>query len=438
MIDPGAADRFAAPSKVKRGVLLRRLKAWYDHARGGRTVLLGWILTRALMMIVFGLFESFIVGDVTYYWRKIAAMLDVGLAHTLTEYPTPVAWILSLPYAIAAGDKIGYVVAFVVLMMLLDAGFTYLLWRTAGRGHDRAITFWLLFVLFIGPLAYLRFDMLPAVLAGAALLFARRRAWVTGALTGLGAAVKLWPALLLPAFLAYKPGRRVVAATFVGVGLGLAALSLLAAGWTRLISPLSWQSGRGLQIESIWAIPLMVARVLDPTRWPVALSRFQAYEVFGPGVGLFLGVSTVATVLGLLVIVALYVRAFRAGNPSAVAIGLAVLAIVAVMIVTNKTLSPQYLLWLGGPMAALLLDERLARARGEPRLAAGLSHQLLVLAALTQLVYPVLYDGYIGRHGQAGILLGTVADALRNLALLAFSVEVCWRAWRLLQPIRLE
>ena len=60
-------------------------------------------------------------------------------------------------------------------------------------------------MLLIGPLSYLRFDILPAVLAGAALLYARRVPWVTGALTGLGAAIKLWPALLWLAFLAHKP-----------------------------------------------------------------------------------------------------------------------------------------------------------------------------------------------------------------------------------------
>ena len=64
--------------------------------------------------------------------------------------------------------------------------------------------FWLLFVFLIGALCYLRFDMLPAVLAGGALLAARRRPWVTGALTGLGAAIKLWPALLIPSFLSYR------------------------------------------------------------------------------------------------------------------------------------------------------------------------------------------------------------------------------------------
>ena len=94
-----------------------------------------------------------------------------------------------------------------VFMLALDAAFTFALYRTARPDRTTcAIDFWLLFVLLIGPLSYLRFDVLPAVLAGGALLAARRRPWVTGALTGLGAAIKLWPALLIAAFLRLPTG----------------------------------------------------------------------------------------------------------------------------------------------------------------------------------------------------------------------------------------
>ena len=80
------------------------------------------------------------------------------------------------------------------------------------------------------------------------------------------------------------------------VGFGLAAVSLLAGGMTRLFSPLTWQSDRGLQIESVWSIPLMVARAVRPDVWIVETSPYQAYEIFGPGVGFWVGVSNVATV----------------------------------------------------------------------------------------------------------------------------------------------
>jgi len=394
-------------------------------------IVIGWLITRVLMLGILAGFERFVVGDVFYYHRKINALFTAGLDRTLYEYPTPVVWILALPYGVSFGSRRGYLIAFIVLMLALDAVFTYALWRSTGRRHDTSIDFWLIFVLLIGPLSYLRFDMLPAVLAGGALLAARHKPWVTGALTGLGAAVKLWPALLIGAFLSYRSDRRPVGLAFVIVGFGLALISLIFGGWARLISPLTWQSDRGLQIESIWATPLMLARAASPDQWLVDISQYQAYEIFGPGVDVWIVISNLATLLGLTMIILLTIRAFRHNGSTPVAIGFVVVATVAIMTITNKTLSPQYLLWLGGPMAALMVLRPNASVDEQPAIN-RMAGQLLILALLTQLVYPLFYDGYLGRNGQLMIILSTVVTAIRNLALVVFTVEACWLAWRML------
>jgi hypothetical protein len=410
---------------------MSRLVTWYDARRGPRMIVIGWLITRVLMLGILAGCERFVVGDVFYYHRKVNALLTAGLDRTLYEYPTPVVWILALPYGVAFGSRIGYLIAFIVLMLALDAVFTYALWRSTGRRHDTSIDFWLIFVLLIGPLSYLRFDMLPAVLAGGALLAARHKPWVTGALTGLGAAVKLWPALLIGAFLSYRSDRRPAGLAFVIVGFGLALISLIFGGWARLISPLTWQSDRGLQIESIWATPLMLARAASPDQWLVDISQYQAYEIFGPGVDVWIVISNLATLLGLTMIILLTIRAFRHNGSTPVAIGFVVVATVAIMTITNKTLSPQYLLWLGGPMAALMVLRPNASVDEQPAIN-RMAGQLLILALLTQLVYPLFYDGYLGRSGQLMIILSTGVTAIRNLALVVFTVEACWLAWRML------
>jgi hypothetical protein len=410
---------------------MSRLAAWYDAHRGPRTIVIVWISTRLLILVILTAFERFVTGDVFYYHRRINALFTTGLDRTLYEYPTPVVWILWLPYGASFGIRVGYLVAFIVLMLALDAVFCYTLWRSTGRRHDSAIDFWLIFAPLIGPLSYLRFDMLPAVLAGGALLATRRKPWVTGALTGLGAAIKLWPALLIGAFMSYKPDRRAACLAFIVVGFGLALISLIFGGWSRLMSPLIWQSDRGLQIESIWATPLMVGRAVMPDHWIIDMSQYQAYEVFGPGAETWVTISNVATLLGLAMIILLTVRAFRHDGSTPVAIGFVVLATVAIMIITNKTLSPQYLLWLGGPMATLLVFRQHARPE-EDRAIRRVAVQLLILALLTQLVYPVLYPGYLGRHGHAMIIISTVVTTIRNVALVVFTVEVCRMAWRML------
>ena len=410
---------------------MSRLVTWYDARRGPRMIVIGWLITRVLMLGILAGFERFVVGDVFYYHRKINALFTAGLDRTLYEYPTPVVWILALPYGAAFGSRVGYLIAFIVLMLALDAVFTYALWRSTRRRHDTSIDFWLIFVLLIGPLSYLRFDMLPAVLAGGALLAARHKPWITGALTGLGAAVKLWPALLIGAFLSYRSDRRPAGLAFVIVGFGLALISLIFGGWARLISPLTWQSDRGLQIESIWATPLMLARAVSPDQWLVDISQYQAYEIFGPGVEAWIVISNIATLLGLTMIIVLTVRAFRHNGSTPVAIGFVIVATVAIMTITNKTLSPQYLLWLGGPMAALMVLRPNASVDEQPAIN-RMAGQLLILALLTQLVYPLFYDGYLGRSGQMMIILSTVVTAIRNLALVVFTVEACWLAWRML------
>jgi hypothetical protein len=408
---------------------MSRLVAWYDAHRGPRMIVIGWLITRLLMLVILASFESFVVGDVYYYHRKINALFSAGLDRTLYEYPTPVVWILWLPYGASLGNRVGYLVAFIIFMLALDALFTYALWRSAGRRHDTAIDFWLIFVPLIGPLSYLRFDMLPAVLAGGALLAARRKPWVTGALTGLGAAIKLWPALLIGAFMSYRADRRPAGIAFVIVGFGLALISLIFGGWLRLISPLTWQSDRGLQIESIWATPLMLARAVKPDYWTVEMSRYQAYEIFGSGVDAWVMISNIATLFGLALIILLTIRAFRYDGSTPVAIGFVIVAIIAIMTITNKTLSPQYLLWLGGPMAALLAFRPQALPGEQPAIN-RMAGQLLILALLTQLVYPLLYDSYLGLQGHVMIIIATIVTAIRNLALVAFTVEACWLAWR--------
>jgi hypothetical protein len=101
------------------------------------------------------------------------------------------------------------------------------------------------------------------------------------------------------------------------------------------------------------------------------------------------------------------------------------------MIVTNKTLSPQYLLWLGGPGAALLLLRHRATPAERPAIR-HTAYALLALALLTHLVYPTLYNGLLGRTGPAMLVIATIVTAVRNLGLLAFTGYVVTRAWRFL------
>src|SRR5437870_12677910 len=106
--------------------MLGRVQDWFDRHGSGRTVILGWVLTRALMMLVFATLQWFvIVHDVYYYDLEISGLFHhVPLSQTLNEYPTPVVWFLAVPYVLVAGSQTGYGIAFIAAMMALDATFT--------------------------------------------------------------------------------------------------------------------------------------------------------------------------------------------------------------------------------------------------------------------------------------------------------------------------
>ena len=91
---------------------------------------------------------------------------------------------------------------------------------------------------------------------------------------------------------------------------------------------------------------------------------------------------------------------------------LTVLCVVLALIVSNKTLSPQYMVWLGGPVAVLLVHVRSgALLRHVHVLAAA----LVSLGALTQVTYPW------GTYGILAMPLGsgpeTAVLVLRNVGL---------------------
>ncbi len=400
------------------------------------TVVIAFVAARAFVFALWAGFKLTTQNDVLYYWHRIYLHVNGAPAsETLVEYPTPVIWLLELPYWLALQSRPGFVVAYVALMLLLDLVFAVALWRAGGAKRAQAVYFWILFTLMMGPTTYMRFDLIPAVLGGAALLalLPATRSRLSGALVGIGAAIKLWPALLWPAtFVGDRRQKRQASVGFWVTGATLALASLLYGGWGRLVSPLTWQSGRGLQIESIWAPIPMTVRAFRPGDFLVAVSKWQAFEIAGPGVWLMQQFSTLATVLGMALIAAAYWWWLRRGQRTVLEASLLMVLVITVTIVTNKTFSPQYMMWLGGPMAAMMIAS--GREPETPELSwrqvRSLSWWILGLTLATQLVYPIMYEPLV--HG--GWLMGAASAVLvgRNIAMVIFAVLVVGLTWRLL------
>jgi len=382
-----------------------------------------WLITRlAVIALWFGP-ENLVRGDVDYYFSSIQALFaGVPAAQVLTEYPTPVVWLLAVPYVLGAGTQTGFLAAFMTLFVALDGLILVMVWRTARRrgvNPAPAAWTWIAFVLAMGPITYLRLDLLTALCSVLAVVTLGRP--LAGAMTGAGATIKLWPAMLWPATMTDR--RQVVRSTlaFVVTGGALALASWLWAGWDRLVSPLTWQKNRGLQIESLWATPAMIARLADPAAYPIDLSEYHAFEVSGPMTPALLRASTYGMIVGGLLIVALYALWLRRSGRSLVQAGLLMVAVTAIMIVTNKTFSPQYLIWLAGPLAATL-----ALTPGSPapsrRLPRSAAVGTLLITVATQILYPLLYDYIIGYKDGPLVTVSYGLLVARNVSLACLTI----------------
>ncbi|MCL2471421.1 MAG: DUF2029 domain-containing protein [Propionibacteriaceae bacterium] len=416
-----------------------------------------WIGTRILMFAMWAISGFYTQSDVIYYHESIWSLFHgVPAKDVLVEYPTPLIWLLSIPYILGFGTRVGYVAVFILVAIAGDALMGYVLWRSArqyGTNPRPAAAFWIWFVLASGPIIYMRLDFLTAALSAAGLIaIVRSRRFTSGAMIGAGAAIKLWPALLWPTTMVDKKAIRRASIGFFGTGAALAIASVLYAGWQRLISPLTWQSDRGLQIESVYATPLMLARQFAPHTWTVWDSTFNAFELRGPGTVTATYIATGATILGGLTMLVLYIGWLLRKDRTPIEAGTLMIIATLIMIITNKTFSPQYMIWLAGPVAALLTisarhpellpsqghlfswmsrpthlaqDEHLV---GPLSLARHIAVWTLILTVLTQAIYPLLYSFLTSEQPLTSVAV--VILALRNLTLVYFTIRLIVLAFR--------
>ena len=372
--------------------------------------------------------QNLVDSDVAYYraWG-VWATANGGLSEALREYPTPAALLVWLPTFFTSSDA-SYRVVFVLGMAVVALlGLLALLTLPASRATRAGVTY-LVSLGALGPIGFYRFDLVPGVLvllACVALLLGLRGRW--SLFLAAATAVKLWPVLLWPLGLVRRATRRrelVVAGLSSVVIIGV---SVAVAGWARLVSPLTWQSGRGLQVESVAATWIYLARLVRPSAWTAALSQANSWDFSGPGVAFTLTMASLMQLGRLVWVVLLTRRVWLGGRGDADTITLVATSVVAGLMVTNKVFSPQYMICLL-PVASLAVG--VGRGRAPRWWAPG----LVGLALLTQLSYPTTYGWLYPGTADWHFLLGTVLMTGRNLGLVAFAVSVSRAAWRASAP----
>jgi hypothetical protein len=386
-----------------------------------------WLAARVAAFAVFGLTVLLNRGnvfyDLTYYGRWATGTLDgsrIPYADFAWEYP-PAALPAMMPPALVTWPLpqlklVPYAIAWVVMVLLIDAFVTRsLIRRTEGRLSHPALQLWILGLPLLGVLSWARFDLFPAAAALAAVVYAGSRREVhAGLASGLGATLKLWPALLAPI---QRTRRSAVVATSVAAGFvaAVAGVTYVLTGSTGFSQVLGYQSDRGLQIESLAGLPLVWLHHLGVEGYSTKFA-FGAWEINGPGADLLADIASVAFIGGLVLIGLAHWRLMKvdAGRRG---VALTAVTLLLVSLVTNKVFSPQYVLWLLAVIvAAALLDPETWRPYVRP---------VLVLAAMTHLVFPLFYGDVL-----YGAWLGLILMTARDLLLLGLLVAVVARLIR--------
>lgn len=284
-------------------------------------------------------------------------------------------------------------------------------WGRGTKSTFRAAGYYLAFLTLLGPVAIGRIDAAATGMAIFGLVhFYRDRLRSAIAFFTLGAWLKIWPvAAVLAVFASTKSKLQMVitatASTIAVLGLGVA----LGANES-LLSFVSMQSSRGLQVESVaatfwvWATKLGLPGAgiyFDNQLVTNQVSGAFANEVSGLLGLVMAGAIGITALLGL--------RAYKKGANSKQLFGLVFLTAVLDLIVFNKVGSPQFELWLAVPiMAGILLS--LPNWRLPIVLGAA-------IAGFTNLIYPVFYLDVLAA-GSLGVWLLTI----RNVALVALLV----------------
>lgn len=359
------------------------------------------------------------MGDVVLVYEPWASSAlgggaVVGVTETwvypqLALVPMLLAKVLSLPLVPLLGVSGAYLIAWAALVTALDAlAFAALLGRSPSRQRITAAWFWCAALLLLGPIALYRIDAVTVPIAVVGGLWLSTRPALAAALLAIGAWIKIWPgALVVAAVVAARARLRVlIAAAAVTAGV-MVSLVLLGAD-NEILGFLTAQTGRGLQVEAVAATPFLWLAVAGAAHIEYSFD-ILTFQISAVGVEPVQALLTPLMVIAVIAITVLgAVKTLRGASFHRLFPPLA-LSLVAALIVTNKVGSPQFQTWLIAPLVIWLVRDA-ARARVPAVL-------VLVLCALTCLVYPLSYDALL-----AAELLPVLVVTLRNVLLIVLLV----------------
>jgi hypothetical protein len=371
------------------------------------------------------------LGDVTIVYRfwtdqAVVAHYWVGIDASWV-YPI-VAWVPML--AARVFGVADYAGTWLALVMLLDAGAFAALIGWGHRRQNSAIAWWWLgFLMLLGPIALGRIDSITIPLAIVGVLLVATRPRTAALILTVATWIKVWPAALIAAMLiAVRARLRVLLTAVVASAAIVLYALLLGSGWN-VFSFVGQQAGRGLQVEAPISTPWLWRALAGLGHTSVYYdTTLLTWQVRGDGVALAASLMTPVLVIVMLGIAVVGVLAVRNRAPVTDVLPVLSLAFVTAFIAFNKVGSPQYVTWLAVPVILGLAT----RASGHGRRFAVPATLAVVIAALTQVIYPYLYGWLLGLN--VVMLMVITAKDVLLFALLAWAVASLVQSARLREP----
>lgn len=371
------------------------------------------------------------LGDVTLVYRFwVEQGLTTGVWVGIdTAWVYPVVALAPMIGAYLFGPDL-YASTWLSLVMIVDAAaFAFVTAFGRDPRMARVAWWWLAFLTLLGPIAVGRIDAVtvPIVIIGMLVVATAPRG--AAVLLTVAAWIKVWPAALVAILVVVVRGQRVaiVVAAAVASAVILAGALVLGAGGN-VLSFVSQQTGRGVQIESpIGTFWMWDAFATVGTRSLVYYDQaILTFQVVGPGAVVAARVMTPIMAIVTAVLLVLGWVASRRGATAGELLPPLVLAITTALILFNKVGSPQFVTWLAVPVIVGLTASALGRGRTY-RVPVVLT---LVIAGLTQLIYPYLYSQLLQRQPDFTMLL--VLSARNALYVVLF----VWAVAALVETVR--
>ncbi len=368
------------------------------------------------------------MGDVyrVYEPWSAAAFEGRSIVGVTEEWVYPQLALIPMILAHGPGALVGdYTLGWAVLVTVADAvAFRILLGR--GRSHGRTVAawFWLAAIACLGPVGMYRIDGVTVPVAILGCLWLIGRPWLASVLLAAATWMKVWPAALLAAAVVAVRRRGAIVGGAAIVSAAVLAAVAAAGGADHALGFVAGQTGRGLQVEApVSAVYLWGALLGAEGSWVYYDQELLTFQVTGTQVDAVITAMTPLLALAASAVAAAGAYKAWRGVRFVALFPVLGLALVTALIVFNKVGSPQFQTWLIPVAVFGLVVDRRRWARP--------AVLVLAAAALTQLVYPVLYMGVLYPHPLAVTVL-----TVRNLVLLVLLAWMVVRLARLPVPAR--